>query len=113
VRFLVNDLFDKIEDWEAFDGIMVLVEEILNTTKQSYYEFFEDFKRAANLLVDKDVMQRFLDIILERHEPSFRDASFFLEILFCRINNEGEDNRYYTGGEETEPSMNFQIEVFF
>jgi hypothetical protein len=30
---------------------MVLVEEILNTTKQFYYEFFEDFKRAANILV--------------------------------------------------------------
>ena len=38
---------------------MVLIEEILNTTKQSYYEYFEDFKRVSNLLVSKRVMKDF------------------------------------------------------
>jgi hypothetical protein len=113
VKFVVSDLLEKVEDWETFDGAMVLVEEILNTTKQSYYEYFEDFKRAANQLVDREVMQRFLDIILDRNEPSFRNAALFLELLFARINSEGEDNSYYHQGEEAEPSMNFQIEIFF
>lgn len=30
-------MFAKIEDEDFFDGVMILVEEILNTTKQSYY----------------------------------------------------------------------------
>lgn len=45
-----------IEDEDYFDGLMVLIEEIINTTKQSYYEYFEDFKRVANLLVTREVM---------------------------------------------------------
>lgn len=36
----MGELVDKAEDWEAFDGAMVLVEDILNTTKQAYYEYF-------------------------------------------------------------------------
>ena len=53
-------MFRRIEDEDFFDGVMVLIEEILNTTKQSYYEYFEDFKRVSNLLVSKDIMNRFL-----------------------------------------------------
>lgn len=90
-----------------------MVEEIFNTTKQSYCEYAEDFKRAANQLVSQDVMQRFLDLILERNEPSFRSASLFLELLFTRINSERDDNSYYHREEEVEPSMNFQVDVFF
>lgn len=113
MEYVVESLFERAEDWDSFDGVMALVEEVFNTTKQSYYEYFEDFKRISNLLVSQEVMQRFLDIILDRHEPSFRNASAFLELLFARINSEGEDNSYYHRGEETEPSMNFQVEVFF
>jgi hypothetical protein len=40
VEFVVGELVEKAEDWEAFDGTMVLVEDILNTTKQAYYEYF-------------------------------------------------------------------------
>lgn len=86
MEFIVGELVDKADDWEVFDGTMVLVEDILNTTKQAYYEYFEDFKRAANLLVSQGVMSRFFDVILERNEPSFRSASLFLEFLFTRIN---------------------------
>ena len=86
MEFIVGELVDKADDWEVFDGTMVLVEDILNTTKQAYYEYFEDFKRAANLLVSQGVMSRFFDVILERNEPSFRSASLFLELLFTRIN---------------------------
>lgn len=100
-------MFAKIEDEDFFDGVMILVEEILNTTKQSYYEYFEDFKRVSNLLVNQDIMKRFLDVILGHNEKSFRSASRFLEFLFARINSEREDNSYYHRGEETEPSMNF------
>lgn len=58
-------------------------------------------------------MKRFLDLILELNEKPFRSASRFLEFLFGRINSEREDNSYYHRGEETEPSMNFEVDVFF
>lgn len=38
---------------------MMVVEEILNTTKQSYYEYFEDFKRCANILVSESTLRRY------------------------------------------------------
>ncbi len=88
MEFVVGELVEKADDWEAFDGTLVLVEDILNTTKQAYYEYFEDFKRAANLLVSQGVMSRFFDILLERIEPTFRSASLFLDLLFARINSE-------------------------
>lgn len=100
-------MFRRIEDEDFFDGVMILVEEILNTTKQSYYEYFEDFKRVSNLLVSKETMARFLELIVGQQEKSFRSACRFLEFLFGRINSEREDNSYYHRGEETEPSMNF------
>lgn len=37
VEFALEDLFERIEDWDSFDGVMTLVEEIFNSTKQSYY----------------------------------------------------------------------------
>ena len=46
-------MFKHIDDESYFDGAMTLFEEVLNTTKQSYYEYFEDFKRIANMLVKK------------------------------------------------------------
>jgi hypothetical protein len=58
-------------------------------------------------------MKRFLDLILALNEKPFRSASRFLEFLFGRINSEREDNSYYHRGEETEPSMNFEIDIFF
>lgn len=92
---------------------MVLVEEIINTTKQSYYEYFEDFKRVANLLVRREVMQQFVDVLLRREQASFRNASKFMEYLALRINTEREDNNYYNRGEEVEPSMTFEVDVFY
>lgn len=58
-------------------------------------------------------MKSFLDLILALNEKPFRSASKFLEFLFGRINSEREDNSYYHRGEETEPSMNFEVEIFF
>lgn len=78
IEYTIEEMFNKIEDEDFFDGVMILIEEILNTTKQSYYEYFEDFKRVSNLLVSKEVMSRFLDIILANNEKSFRSASKFL-----------------------------------
>jgi hypothetical protein len=40
-----------------------MIEEIFNTTKQSYYEYFEDFKRCANLLVEEHTLQNFYKIL--------------------------------------------------
>jgi hypothetical protein len=85
---VIGELFDRAEDWDYFDGVLILVEDIFNATKQSYYDDIDDFKRVANLLVNQDLMQRFLDVILDRYEPSFRSASVFLELLFARINAE-------------------------
>lgn len=52
IEHAIEEMFTRIEDEDFFDGVMILVEEILNTTKQSYYEYFEDFKRVSNLLVN-------------------------------------------------------------
>lgn len=35
-----------------------------------------------------------------------------MEYLFTRINSEAEDNNYYHK-EATEPSMNFEIDIFY
>ena len=61
-----------------FDGVMILIEELINTTKQSYYEYFDDFKRISKLLISKDIMKRFCDILLLKNEKSFRNVSKFL-----------------------------------
>jgi len=65
---------------------MILVEELINTTKQSYYEYFDDFKRISKLLISKEIMKKFFDILLLKNEKSFRNVSKFLEYLFQRIN---------------------------
>jgi hypothetical protein len=58
-------------------------------------------------------MSRFFDLLLERHQSTFRSASLFLELLFARINSESDENSYYHRGQQpAEPSMNFQIDVF-
>jgi hypothetical protein len=113
VQFIVKEVFSHIEDEDYFDGLMVLIEEIINTTKQSYYEYFEDFKRVANLLVTREVMGQMIEVLLLKQEQSFRNASKFMEYLVQRINNEREDNNYYNRGEEIEPSMTFEVEVFY
>lgn len=40
IEFTIEEMFRKIEDEDFFEGVMILIEEILNTTKQSYYEYF-------------------------------------------------------------------------
>ena len=65
---------------------MILVEELINTTKQSYYEYFDDFKRISKLLISKDIMKKFFDILLLKNEKSFRNVSKFFGYLFQRIN---------------------------
>jgi hypothetical protein len=37
IEFIVQEMLRNIEDEDYFDGVMILVEEIINTTKQSYY----------------------------------------------------------------------------
>lgn len=113
IEFVICEMFVQLGDETYFDGLMVLLEEIINTTKQSYYEYFEDFKRVANLLVSSPVMDRLLQVLLSPAEPSFRNASRYLEYLFARINAEKEDNSYYHRGEDPEPSMVFEVDTFY
>ena len=40
VEFVINEMFAQLGDETYYDGLMVLLEEIINTTKQSYYEYF-------------------------------------------------------------------------
>jgi hypothetical protein len=40
ILFTIEEIFRKMDDEDFFEGVMILVEEILNTTKQSYYEYF-------------------------------------------------------------------------
>jgi hypothetical protein len=68
VQFIVKEVFAHMEDEDYFDGLMVLIEEIINTTKQSYYEYFEDFKRVANLLVTREVMQQLIEVLLQKQQ---------------------------------------------
>lgn len=67
----------------------------------------------ANLLVTREVMQQLIEVLLRNQEQSFRNASKFMEYLVLRINTEREDNNYYNRGEEVEPSMIFEVEVFY
>ena len=109
----LESLLSHADDEFYFDGAMVLFEEVLNTTKQSYYEYFEDFKRVANMLVSKDVLVRFRTLLDPKRPQAFRNASRYLEFLFTRINSEREDNSYYSRGEETEPTMEFEVDQFY
>jgi hypothetical protein len=101
-----------MQDPIFFDGAIVFLDEILNATKQSYFEYFEDFKRISNYLVSSEVMGRFYECLCKLEEPIFCNASRFLEILFTRMNSENEDSRYYQKEEETESTMTFEIDVF-
>lgn len=57
---------------------MVFLEEVLNTAKQSYYEYFEDFKRVSNHLVSDPVLSRFHAQLAKLKERSFSNSSRFL-----------------------------------
>ena len=57
---------------------MVLFEEVLNTTKQSYYEYFEDFKRVANMLVSKDVLAQFRSLLDPNRSSALRNSARYL-----------------------------------
>ena len=57
---------------------MVLFEEVLNTTKQSYYEYFEDFKRIANMLVSKDVLAKFRALLDPQRPNAMRNSARYL-----------------------------------
>lgn len=61
-----------------FDGAMNLFEEVLNTTKQSYYEYFEDFKRIANILVNTETLGRFRKELNPQKPGAFRNSAKFL-----------------------------------
>ena len=57
---------------------MVLFEEVLNTTKQSYYEYFEDFKRVANMLVSKDVLAQFRSLLDPNRSSALKNSARYL-----------------------------------
>ena len=57
---------------------MVLFEEVLNTTKQSYYEYFEDFKRVANMLVSKNVLAQFRSLLDPSRPSALRNSARYL-----------------------------------
>lgn len=42
-----------------------MIEEVFNNSKQTYYEYFEDFKRLVNYLVSEAVLEKFVDILFE------------------------------------------------
>lgn len=88
-------MLDNSKDNGLFDGLMSLIEEVFNSTKQSYYEYFEDFKRIANLLVNNKTLSRFYNIICQLSEPSFRNASKYLEAVMVRVNGEREESSSY------------------
>lgn len=74
----LQQLLDNIDDEFYFDGSFVFFEEVLNTTKQSYYEYFEDFKRVANMLVTKELLAKFRALLDPKRPHALRNSSRFL-----------------------------------
>jgi hypothetical protein len=46
------------------------MEEIIDINKQSYYKYFEDFKKAANLLETRGIMQQLIKVLLRFPAPA-------------------------------------------
>ena len=110
----MNKCFENISNSEVFEGILIVIEEIMNITKQSYYEFFEDFKRCANVLVSEATLRKLFAFILESEGSSFTNALSYLEMVLKRINTEKEEaeNDYYRN-EDTGPTMQFEHKFIF
>lgn len=113
-------MINKISEQSIFDGVITLVEQVLNNTKQSYYEYFEDFKRCADILVSEEVLQRVLDLLqksCEAEEPLdliiFKNATTYLHMIAKRINADNDDTDYYENTDKKQPTMNFQIDFMY
>lgn len=35
MEMLVEEIFERVEEWDSFEGILLLVEDIFNSTKHS------------------------------------------------------------------------------
>ena len=104
-------MLENIGDESIFEGTIVFVEEVLNNTKQSYYEYFEDFKRCANVLVSEKVLSKLFEWIQnpeKRKEPNvFKNSVTYLHMIAKRVNADNEDMDYYESTEKKDPTMNF------
>ena len=68
--------------------MLAVVEEIRNTTKQTYYEYFEDFKRCANILVSHQMLSKFYECVKSGEGSPFVNSVAYLEMVLRRINTE-------------------------
>ena len=69
---------------------MSTIEEIFNSTKQSYYEYFEDFKRCADILVEEKTLLKFMEFLSSEDQVEFSNAISYLELVLKRINSEDD-----------------------
>lgn len=104
--------FTNIENSSNFDGFLATVEEIMNSTKQFYYEYFEDFKRCVSILVSEETLKKFVEK-LDKNEISFKNSSSYLDIVLKRINSESEEQDYYRDQESSSQGMKFEHEFLF
>ena len=74
---------------------MYMMEEILNTTKSSYYEHFDDFKRCANFLIRQDSLRKFYSFLGKNVSDGFFGAVAYLDLVVRRVNADNEDHDYY------------------
>ena len=65
----------------------MLLEEVFNSSKQTYYEYFEDFKRIVNVLTSAETIAKFHGILSETSETSFLNPTKYLQLVFRRINS--------------------------
>lgn len=113
-------MIEKMGEQNIFDGVITLVEQVLNNTKQSYYEYFEDFKRCADVLVSEKVLQKVFNLLQESCEakqPSdliiFKNATTYLHMIAKRINADSDDTDYYETNDKKQPTMTFQIDFLY
>ena len=65
------------------------------------------------MLVSKEVLTKFRALLDPERPQALKNASKFFQFLFTRINSEREDNNYYSRGEETEPTMEFEVDELY
>jgi hypothetical protein len=96
----------NVADCERFEGFLTVFEEILSSAKQSYYEYFEDFKRCANIFVSQSTLAKFYSF-LDADETSFGNSAAYLELVVKRVNSEFEEQETHAT-EKPEPSIKFE-----
>ena len=54
---------------------------------RSGYEYFEDFKRCANVLVEEKVLKRLYEEMIKKDPKSFKNCVTYLHMITKRINS--------------------------